>query len=212
MLCLWDLSSQLCVQRLEGVFPRTQEDAQTLLFLVEERQVLLLSFNSLLLLLETMEVEKRTSSHGYTLSPACSIIVCSGRYVVEITPCDFIFQRGSKIDAICPQWAWSTSWVCGPVWAIQALFVTLQCVEGKWKTSQSDDLSRYKSGIHVLVHRVFPVFHLRHGEYCITRSKVSWFDSVWNTFDNRKCKSVQFFEVIIIFSFLFFPLLAQLIC
>ncbi|XP_075956666.1 cilia- and flagella-associated protein 337-like [Anarhichas minor] len=63
VLCLWDVSRQLCVHRLAGVFPETQEDTQTLLFVHEERQVLVLSFNSLLLLLETTEEEKRTSSH-----------------------------------------------------------------------------------------------------------------------------------------------------
>ncbi|KAF0030616.1 hypothetical protein F2P81_017347 [Scophthalmus maximus] len=63
VLCLWDVSSQQCVHRLAGVFPRTQEDTHTLLFLHEERHLLLLSFNSLLLLLETVKEEKRTSSH-----------------------------------------------------------------------------------------------------------------------------------------------------
>ncbi|KAM6932151.1 LOW QUALITY PROTEIN: cilia- and flagella-associated protein 337-like [Lycodopsis pacificus] len=63
VLCLWDVSRQLCVHRLAGVLPETQEDTQTLLFVHEERQVLVLSFNSLLLLLETTEEEKRTSSH-----------------------------------------------------------------------------------------------------------------------------------------------------
>ncbi|XP_038550212.1 WD repeat-containing protein 49-like [Micropterus salmoides] len=68
VLCVWDVSSQLCVHRLDGVFPKMQEDTQTLLFLHEERQLLLLSFNSLLLLLETMKEEKRTSSHEHPVT------------------------------------------------------------------------------------------------------------------------------------------------
>ncbi|XP_068174144.1 cilia- and flagella-associated protein 337-like [Antennarius striatus] len=68
VLCLWDVSSQLCVHRLAGVFPKTQEDARTLLFLHEKRQLLLLSFNSLLILLETAKEEKRTSSHEHPVT------------------------------------------------------------------------------------------------------------------------------------------------
>ncbi|GAA6221572.1 WD repeat-containing protein 49 isoform X1 [Lates japonicus] len=68
VLCLWDVSSQQCIHRLAGVFPKTQEDTHTLLFLQEERQRLLLSFNSLLLLLETMKEEKRTSSHEHPVT------------------------------------------------------------------------------------------------------------------------------------------------
>ncbi|KAM7413363.1 hypothetical protein PAMA_020652 [Pampus argenteus] len=68
VLCLWDVSSQLCVHRLEGVFPKTQEDTHTCLFLHEERQLLLLSFNSLLFLLETMKEEKRTNSHEHPVT------------------------------------------------------------------------------------------------------------------------------------------------
>ncbi|XP_070762160.1 cilia- and flagella-associated protein 337-like [Enoplosus armatus] len=68
VLCLWDVSSQLCVHRLAGVFPKTQEDTHTLLFLHEEHQLLLLSFNSLLLLLETIKEEKRTSSHEHPVT------------------------------------------------------------------------------------------------------------------------------------------------
>ncbi|KAM9359133.1 cilia- and flagella-associated protein 337-like [Symphorus nematophorus] len=68
ILCLWDVSSQRCVHRLAGVFPKTQEDAHTLLFLHEERQLLLLSFNSLLLLLETVKEEQRTSSHEHPVT------------------------------------------------------------------------------------------------------------------------------------------------
>ncbi|XP_029302296.1 WD repeat-containing protein 49-like [Cottoperca gobio] len=68
VLCLWDVTHQLCVHRLAGVFPKTQEDAHTLLFLHEERQLLLLSFNSLLLLLETTKEEKRASSHEHPVT------------------------------------------------------------------------------------------------------------------------------------------------
>ncbi|XP_054455537.1 WD repeat-containing protein 49-like [Anoplopoma fimbria] len=68
VLCLWDVARQLCVHRLAGVFPETQEDTQTLLFLHEERQLLILSFNSLLVLLETMKEEKRTSSHEHPVT------------------------------------------------------------------------------------------------------------------------------------------------
>ncbi|XP_056297367.1 WD repeat-containing protein 49-like isoform X3 [Pseudoliparis swirei] len=68
VLCLWDVSRQLCVHRLAGVFPETQEDTQTLLFVHEERQFLVLSFNSLLFLLETTEEEERTSSHEHPVT------------------------------------------------------------------------------------------------------------------------------------------------
>lgn len=52
VLCLWDLSCQLCLHRLTNVFPTTREETHVVLFLQEERRRLLLSFNSLLLLLE----------------------------------------------------------------------------------------------------------------------------------------------------------------
>ncbi|XP_041661999.1 WD repeat-containing protein 49-like [Cheilinus undulatus] len=68
VLCLWDVSSQLCIHRLVGVFPKTQEDTYTLLFLHEEQQRLLLSFNSQLLLLETLKGEKRSSSHQHPVT------------------------------------------------------------------------------------------------------------------------------------------------
>ncbi|KAM9853495.1 cilia- and flagella-associated protein 337-like [Aulostomus maculatus] len=68
VLCVWEVSSQLCVHRLAGIFPKTHEDTHTLLFLLEERQLLLLSFNSLLVLLETMKVEERTSSHQHVVT------------------------------------------------------------------------------------------------------------------------------------------------
>ncbi|KAK1900096.1 WD repeat-containing protein 49, partial [Dissostichus eleginoides] len=67
VLCLWDISRQLCVHRLAGVFPKTQEDTHTLLFLHEEQHLLFLSFNSLLLLLERKE-EKRSSSHDHPVT------------------------------------------------------------------------------------------------------------------------------------------------
>ncbi|XP_063763444.1 WD repeat-containing protein 49-like [Eleginops maclovinus] len=63
VLCFWDISHQLCVHRLAGVFPKTQEETHTQLFLHEERNLLFLSFNTLLLLLETTKEEKRISSH-----------------------------------------------------------------------------------------------------------------------------------------------------
>lgn len=65
VLCVWDVPNQRCERRLTGVFPKMQENTHTLLFLHEERQLTLLSFNSLLLLLETMEEEKRISSHEH---------------------------------------------------------------------------------------------------------------------------------------------------
>ncbi|XP_010785611.1 WD repeat-containing protein 49-like [Notothenia coriiceps] len=67
VLCLWDISRQLCVHRLAGVFPKTQEDTHTLLFLHEEQHLLFLSFNSLLLLLERKEEEER-SSHEHPVT------------------------------------------------------------------------------------------------------------------------------------------------
>ncbi|XP_034557212.1 WD repeat-containing protein 49-like [Notolabrus celidotus] len=68
VLCLWDVSSQLCVHRLAGVFPKTQEDTNTFMFLHEEQQLLLLSFNSQLFLLETVKEERRTSSHEHPVT------------------------------------------------------------------------------------------------------------------------------------------------
>uniref|UniRef100_A0A667Z3I9 Uncharacterized protein n=1 Tax=Myripristis murdjan TaxID=586833 RepID=A0A667Z3I9_9TELE len=63
VLCLWDVTSQLCVHRLADIFPNTPENRRTIMFLHEEHQLLLLSFNSLLLLLETRKEERRTISH-----------------------------------------------------------------------------------------------------------------------------------------------------
>uniref|UniRef100_A0A3P8NM05 WD repeat domain 49 n=1 Tax=Astatotilapia calliptera TaxID=8154 RepID=A0A3P8NM05_ASTCA len=68
VLCLWDVSSQLCTHRLAGVFPNIQGDTHPFLFLNEERQHLVLSFNSLLLLLESKREEKKTSSHEHPVT------------------------------------------------------------------------------------------------------------------------------------------------
>ncbi|CAG6005409.1 unnamed protein product, partial [Menidia menidia] len=68
VLCLWDVSNQVCIHRLAGVFPKTQEDTRNLLFLQEEHQHLLLSHNSQLLLLETVKEEKKTSSHEHPIT------------------------------------------------------------------------------------------------------------------------------------------------
>ncbi|XP_068441993.1 cilia- and flagella-associated protein 337-like [Clinocottus analis] len=68
VLCLWDVSRQLCVHRLAGVFPETPEDTRTLLFVHEERQTLVLSFNSLLVLLETRKEEERPGSHEHPVT------------------------------------------------------------------------------------------------------------------------------------------------
>ncbi|XP_041849842.1 LOW QUALITY PROTEIN: WD repeat-containing protein 49-like [Melanotaenia boesemani] len=68
VLCQWDLSSQVCIHRLAGVFPKTQENTHVVVFLQEEHQHLLLSFNSQLLLLETLKVEKKTSSHEHPVT------------------------------------------------------------------------------------------------------------------------------------------------
>uniref|UniRef100_A0A3Q2ZMI8 WD repeat domain 49 n=1 Tax=Kryptolebias marmoratus TaxID=37003 RepID=A0A3Q2ZMI8_KRYMA len=66
VLCLWDVSSQLCLQHV--TFPRTPEDARVLLFYQEEHQQLLLSFDSRLLLLEALKEERRTSSHEHPVT------------------------------------------------------------------------------------------------------------------------------------------------
>ncbi|CAB1348247.1 unnamed protein product [Coregonus sp. 'balchen'] len=64
VLRLWDVASQLCIQRIAGIFPKTQEECHTLLFLHEERSRLLLSFNSLLILMEAKREEgRRVTSH-----------------------------------------------------------------------------------------------------------------------------------------------------
>ncbi|XP_063060638.1 WD repeat-containing protein 49-like [Engraulis encrasicolus] len=64
VLRLWDVSSQLCVQRVAGVFPKTGPECQTRLLLREEHGHLLLSFNGQLLVLEARtEPGKRLTSH-----------------------------------------------------------------------------------------------------------------------------------------------------
>ncbi|XP_042270251.1 WD repeat-containing protein 49-like [Thunnus maccoyii] len=102
VLCLWDVSSQLCVHRLEGVFPKTQEDTHTLLFLHEEHQLLLLSFNSLLLLLETMKEEKRTNSHEHPVT--CVLYNSRFRQVVSSdsasTVICWLADTGQKVKQI----------------------------------------------------------------------------------------------------------------
>ncbi|KAL6478596.1 hypothetical protein MHYP_G00120290 [Metynnis hypsauchen] len=63
VLRVWDVATQLCVQRIAGIFPKTQE-CRTLLFFHEERSRLFLSFNSALLLLEAKkESGRRVMSH-----------------------------------------------------------------------------------------------------------------------------------------------------
>ncbi|XP_072315674.1 cilia- and flagella-associated protein 337-like [Eucyclogobius newberryi] len=63
VLCLWDISSQQCLHRLTEVFPKTSEDTRALLFLHEEKQLLLLSFHNQLVLLQADTEDRRTSSH-----------------------------------------------------------------------------------------------------------------------------------------------------
>ncbi|KAG9272878.1 WD repeat-containing protein 49-like [Astyanax mexicanus] len=63
VLRVWDVANQLCIQRIAGIFPKTQ-DCKTLLFFHEERLRLFLSFNSALLLLEAKKDSgRRTLSH-----------------------------------------------------------------------------------------------------------------------------------------------------
>ncbi|XP_056138831.1 WD repeat-containing protein 49-like [Lampris incognitus] len=67
VLCLWDVSSELCVYRLSGVFPKTPGDACTLLFFHEEQQErLLLSFHNLLFLLDRKQ--ERLTSHRHPVT------------------------------------------------------------------------------------------------------------------------------------------------
>ncbi|XP_042564564.1 WD repeat-containing protein 49 [Clupea harengus] len=105
VLRLWDASSQLCVQRVAGIFPKSQE-CQTLLFFHEEHSRLLLSFNSQLLLLEAKkESDRRLTSHESPVtcvlynalfrqvisSDASSTITCwlmdTGQKVKQFTRC-----------------------------------------------------------------------------------------------------------------------------
>lgn len=110
VLCLWDVSSQLCIHRLGGVFPAAREDARTLLLLIEERQLLLLTFNSLLVLLESTKEETRASGHKHPVTcvlynslfrhvriPACGekgrmrgLDGCASRVVKPMTPIQYL--------------------------------------------------------------------------------------------------------------------------
>ncbi|KAI1893903.1 hypothetical protein AGOR_G00128440 [Albula goreensis] len=68
VLRVWDVQHQLCIQRVAGIFPRIQE-CQTLLFFHEERGRVLLTFNSLLTLLEAwQEVGRRVTSHEHAVT------------------------------------------------------------------------------------------------------------------------------------------------
>uniref|UniRef100_A0A672GUP6 Uncharacterized protein n=1 Tax=Salarias fasciatus TaxID=181472 RepID=A0A672GUP6_SALFA len=68
VLCLWDVANRLCAHRVAGVFPDIREDPHTLLFVQEERQHVILSFNSLLVLLDTVKEERKTSSHEHPIT------------------------------------------------------------------------------------------------------------------------------------------------
>ncbi|KAJ7995352.1 hypothetical protein DPEC_G00243670 [Dallia pectoralis] len=64
VLRLWDVASQLCIQRIVGIFPKTQEECHTVLFLHEEHSRLFISFNSLLFVMEVKREEgRRVTSH-----------------------------------------------------------------------------------------------------------------------------------------------------
>ncbi|XP_061074254.1 WD repeat-containing protein 49-like [Conger conger] len=105
VLRVWDVHHQICVQRVAGVFPRTQE-CQTRLFFHEERSRLFVSFNSVLTLLEAFpEVGRRVTSHEHAVtsvlynplfkqvisSDAGSTITCwlmdTGQKVKQFTQC-----------------------------------------------------------------------------------------------------------------------------
>ncbi|KAM9811354.1 cilia- and flagella-associated protein 337-like isoform 1-T2 [Syngnathus typhle] len=81
VLCLWDVSSQLCIHRLDAVFPATQDDTRTLLLLIEERQLLLLTFNSMLVLLESTKEEMRPGSHEHPVT--CVLYNSLFRHVIS---------------------------------------------------------------------------------------------------------------------------------
>ncbi|KAK2847046.1 hypothetical protein Q5P01_010045 [Channa striata] len=68
VLCLWDVANRQSVHRLASVFPKTQEDAHTVMFLNEEKRHLLLSVNSLLLLLEMTREERKIGSHEHPVT------------------------------------------------------------------------------------------------------------------------------------------------
>ncbi|KAL4646983.1 WD repeat-containing protein 49-like [Arapaima gigas] len=68
VLRVWDVHHQLSVQRLAGVFPRTQE-CRTLLLFHEERGRFFLTFNTLLTLLEDVkEAERQVTSHEHVVT------------------------------------------------------------------------------------------------------------------------------------------------
>ncbi|XP_048836775.1 WD repeat-containing protein 49-like isoform X1 [Brienomyrus brachyistius] len=68
VLRIWDVHHQLCVQRLTGIFPKTQE-FRTLLVYHEERGRLFLTFNNLLTLLEAKKDESRVwTSHEHEVT------------------------------------------------------------------------------------------------------------------------------------------------
>ncbi|XP_053091153.1 WD repeat-containing protein 49 isoform X2 [Pangasianodon hypophthalmus] len=68
VLRVWDVSTQLCVQHVAGLFPKAQE-YKMLLFFHEERSRLFLSFNSTLFFLEAQkEDRKRVMSHESTVT------------------------------------------------------------------------------------------------------------------------------------------------
>lgn len=68
VLRVWDVHHQLCVRRLTGIFPKTQE-FRTLLFYHEECGRLFLTFNNLLTLLEAKKDERRVwTSHEHAVT------------------------------------------------------------------------------------------------------------------------------------------------
>ncbi|MCJ8733487.1 hypothetical protein PDJAM_G00224060 [Pangasius djambal] len=68
VLRVWDVSTQLCVQHVAGLFPKAQE-CKMLLFFHEERSRLFLSFNSTLFFLKAQkEDRKRVMSHESTVT------------------------------------------------------------------------------------------------------------------------------------------------
>ncbi|KAL2096496.1 hypothetical protein ACEWY4_008644 [Coilia grayii] len=89
VLRLWDVSSQLCIQRVSGVFPKSQE-CQTLLLFREEHSRLLLSFNAQLLLLEARkEPGRRVTSHE---SPVTCVL-----YNTLFRQVGAVWSRGQKV-------------------------------------------------------------------------------------------------------------------
>uniref|UniRef100_A0A8C6T6G1 WD repeat domain 49 n=1 Tax=Neogobius melanostomus TaxID=47308 RepID=A0A8C6T6G1_9GOBI len=82
VLCLWDVPGQQCLNRLTGVFAQTPEDARTLLFPHEERQLLLIARHSQLVLLQA-SAERKTSGHQ---SPVTCVLYNSlFRQVPDVT-------------------------------------------------------------------------------------------------------------------------------